>query len=236
MNIFKRIFRIGQAEIHAAVEKMEDPIKMTEQGLRELREDLQEAVEAYAKVKALVIRTENEKNTCLKDADNYADKAVLVLEKAKSGALDIAKAEELAMEALRLKAKRTEDAQSLEAQAAAHQVSLQEMSKNIEVIKSNLAKWEKELKILRARAVVSKATQEVNKQIAHIDSNDTIAMLERMKDKVEYQEALGQAYGAMAAEQSDLSKELDQVVNDQTVVLNDELASLKQKLGINKLE
>ncbi len=52
MNIFKRLFRIGQAEIHAAVDKMEDPIKMTEQGLRELREDLTEATEAYAKVKA----------------------------------------------------------------------------------------------------------------------------------------------------------------------------------------
>ena len=34
MNIFKRIFRIGQAEIHAVVDKMEDPIKMTEQGIR----------------------------------------------------------------------------------------------------------------------------------------------------------------------------------------------------------
>ena len=48
MNIFTRLFRIGQAEIHAAVDKMEDPIKMTEQGLRELRDDLTEATEAYA--------------------------------------------------------------------------------------------------------------------------------------------------------------------------------------------
>ena len=38
MNIFKRIFRIGQAEIHSVVEKMEEPIKMTEQRIREMRE------------------------------------------------------------------------------------------------------------------------------------------------------------------------------------------------------
>ena len=40
MNIFKRLFRISQAEIHAAVDKMEDPVKMTEQGLGDLRQDL----------------------------------------------------------------------------------------------------------------------------------------------------------------------------------------------------
>lgn len=64
MNIFKRIFRIGQAEIHAVVEKMEDPIKMTEQGIREMKDDLEQALEAYAKVKALAIRTKSnfEKN------------------------------------------------------------------------------------------------------------------------------------------------------------------------------
>ena len=59
MNIFKRIFRIGQAEIHSVVEKMEEPIKMTEQGIREMREDLNQALEAYAKVKAMAIRTQN---------------------------------------------------------------------------------------------------------------------------------------------------------------------------------
>ena len=57
MNIFKRIFRIGQAEIHSVVDKMEDPIKMTEQGIREMQDDLELALEAYAKVKALAIRT-----------------------------------------------------------------------------------------------------------------------------------------------------------------------------------
>jgi len=40
------------------VDKMEDPIKMTEQGIREMKEDLEQSLEAYAKVKALAIRTQ----------------------------------------------------------------------------------------------------------------------------------------------------------------------------------
>jgi len=39
MNIFKRLFRIGSAEANSLVDKLEDPIKMTEQGIRELKED-----------------------------------------------------------------------------------------------------------------------------------------------------------------------------------------------------
>jgi phage shock protein A len=30
MNIFKRLFNIGKAEIHSAIDGFEDPIKLTE--------------------------------------------------------------------------------------------------------------------------------------------------------------------------------------------------------------
>lgn len=81
MNIFKRIFRIGQAEIHSVVEKMEEPVKMTEQGIREMREDLNQSLEAYAKVKATAIRTNNLIDTKNKDAKEYEEKAILLLKK-----------------------------------------------------------------------------------------------------------------------------------------------------------
>lgn len=38
-GLFKRIFRVAQAEAHAAVDKLEDPVKMTEQGIRELKQN-----------------------------------------------------------------------------------------------------------------------------------------------------------------------------------------------------
>jgi len=36
-GLFTRILRLGKAEAHSAVDKFEDPIKMTEQGIRELK-------------------------------------------------------------------------------------------------------------------------------------------------------------------------------------------------------
>lgn len=63
MNIFKRLFKIGSAEANSLVDKLEDPIKMTEQGIRDLKEDMSKALQAMAEVKALAIRAKNDAAT-----------------------------------------------------------------------------------------------------------------------------------------------------------------------------
>ncbi len=234
MNLFKRIFRIGQAEIHAAVEKMEDPVKMTEQGLRELREDLAQATEAYARVKALAIRTENEQAVCQKESLQYAEKAVLIMQKAQHGEVDINRAEQLAREALTLRRQYYADAEDLGSQALAHRESSEQLLKNIEILKENLSKWEKELKTLKARVKVSKATQQVNKQLAQLDTNGTIAMLERMKDKVEDQEALSKAYAEIANPGINLKDDLNRLLKDDTLSIEKDLDAIKNKLGMDQ--
>src|SRR5690606_31375238 len=194
MNIFKRIFRIGQAEIHAVVDKMEDPIKMTEQGIREMKEDLEQSLEAYAKVKALAIRTQNNCEKKKEEANEFENKAILLLQKAQKGELSTEKAESLAKEALLLKKQLLIEATELEKQATIHQSSAEELHKNVDILKFNIAKWESELSTLKARVKVSNAAKMVNRQLANIDSNSTISMLERMKEKVEEDEALAKAY------------------------------------------
>jgi phage shock protein A len=232
MNIFKRIFRIGQAEIHAAVDKMEDPIKMTEQGLRELRDDLAEATEAYAKVKALAIRTENDQLQRQQESRSYAEKAILIMQKAQLGQVDLIKAEDLAREALSLHKRYYIESEELGEQANALQQSSREMLRNTEILKENMEKWEKELRTLRARAKVSKATEQVNKQMAQVDSNGIITMLERMKSKVEDQEALAKAYGEIARDRNSKKEELDRLVKDDALSIEKDLQAIKEKLGI----
>ena len=52
-GIFQRLFKTGEAEAHALVDKLEDPIKMSEQAIRDLKKDLQESLKALAEVKAI---------------------------------------------------------------------------------------------------------------------------------------------------------------------------------------
>jgi phage shock protein A len=232
MNIFKRLFRIGQAEIHAAVDKMEDPIKMTEQGLRELRADLAEATEAYAKVKALAIRTENDQLHRREESRSYGEKAILIMQKAQSGQVDLIKAEELAREALSLHRKYHVESEELGVQVTALQASSREMQRNTEILQENMEKWEKELRTLRARMKVSKATEQVNKQLAHVDDNGIISMLERMKSKVEDQEALAKAYGEISRERNTKKDELDSLLKNDSSSIERDLQAIKEKLGI----
>lgn len=230
MNIFKRIFRIGQAEIHAVVDKMEDPIKMTEQGIREMKEDLDQAMEAYAKVKALAIRTRNTADKKYEEAAEYENKAVLLLQKLQKQELEEQTAERLAKEALLLKKTSFAEAEELTNQADVHDESSNEVHKNIEVLKYNISKWETELSTLKARVRVADATKIVNKQLAKIDSNSTISMLERMKEKVEEDEALAKAYGEMAHTNKNVKDEIDQAIGTNNV--DDELNELKKQIGL----
>lgn len=230
MNIFKRIFRIGQAEIHAVVDKMEDPIKMTEQGIREMKEDLDQAMEAYAKVKALAIRTRNAADKKYEEAAEYENKAVLLLQKLQKQELEKQIAERLAKEALLLKKTSFAEAEELTNQADVHDESSNEVHKNIEVLKYNISKWETELGTLKARVRVADATKIVNKQLAKIDSNSTISMLERMKEKVEEDEALAKAYGEMAHTNKNVKDEIDQAIGTNNV--DDELNELKKQIGL----
>ncbi|SEH80704.1 phage shock protein A (PspA) family protein [Paenimyroides aquimaris] len=230
MNIFKRIFRIGQAEIHAVVDKMEDPIKMTEQGIREMKEDLDLAMEAYAKVKALAIRTHNAAGKKREEAADYENKAVLLLQKLQKQELETDQAERLAKEALHLKKQSLLEADELSNQADVHDESANEVHKNIEVLKYNINKWETELTTIKARVRVANATKGVNKQLAKMDANSTISMLERMKEKVEEDEALAKAYGEMAQKQTSVSDEIDQALNENAD--DADLEALKKQLGM----
>ena len=231
MNIFKRLFRIGQAEIHAAIDKMEDPVKMTEQGSRELRNDIAKATEAYAQVKAVAIRAKNDKDNALKEAFNYEQKAILILQKSQNQELEETKAETLAREALSLKRQFAEEAIRLSQQADLHDQSCIEMQTNIMILQENLNKWERELKTIKAKAKVSSATLMVNKQLAQIDSNNTLAMLERMRSKVEDQDALASAYGDIARTRVDAKTAIDNFLNDNSTTIDIELEEIKRNLG-----
>jgi len=232
MNIFKRLLRIGQAEIHSAVDKMEDPIRMTEQGIREMRADLDKALEGLAQIKAMAIRAKNDKVKKQTSAQDYETKAVLLLTKAQKGELDMANAEKLAREALSLKESLLNEVEELRTQQDTHENAAIEIQKNIDILKFNITKWENELKTLRSRIRVSRATKEVNKQMAQIDSNSTISMLERMKEKVEEEEALAQAYGDIARKRTSVDDEINEAIGDDAGKVNQDLDEIKRKLGM----
>ena len=237
MNVFSRLFRIGTAEAHSAIDKLEDPIKMTEQGIRDLKQNLDESLHAFAEVKALAIRSKNDLESNKAKAADYENKAILLLKKAESGAISTEEADRLATEALTKKEECLSFAAQKQKEVEKFDLNITQLDSNIKKLRSQISTYENELRTLKARVKVSKATQNINKQMAQIDSSSTISMLEKMKEKVNQQEALSEAYGEIANESKTLDDEINSALgNQKSVEASESLARLKEKMGLNKSE
>ena len=234
MGVFKRLFKVSEAEAHNLVDKLEDPIKMTEQGIRDLKKDLDKSLQALAEVKAVAIRAKKEMNEHESRAKTYENKAVMLLKKVQSGDISAEEADRLAAEALNKKTESLQAAATSKANYQQLEGQIGQLNNNVGKLKSNIAKYENELKMLKARARVSQATKKLNKSMSNVDSGGTISMLEKMKDKVAQDEALAEAYGEMADSNKSLDDEIDQVLNTPSESASSaELDALKAKLKLN---
>jgi len=233
-NVFKRVFKWGQSEAHSALDRFEDPIKLTEQGIRDLNKDLEASLQSLAEVKALTIRAKREVTEKKEIASDYEKKAMLLLKKGQSGDLDNDESERLATEALNKKEEALKRATSLTKDTQNHEGQVGKLEVNIQHLKEQINKWENEMASLKARAKVSSATKKMNAQMAKVDSGGTVAMLEKMKDKVAEEEALAESYGEIAQIDKSIDNEIDNALKGATPASSDSLADLKSKMGINK--
>lgn len=236
MNMFKRLFRIGEAEANSAIDKLEDPIKLTEQGIRDLKKDLDKSLQALAEVKAMAIRSKNEMESHKNKAKDYENKAMLLLKKAQAGELEADEADRLASEALVKKEESSGQMSRAKEEHDRFEKNIAQLDQNVKKIRSSISQYENELKTLKARVKVSTATKKLNKQMAQIDSSSTVAMLERMKDKVAEEEALAESYGEIAHESKSIDDEIDKALDGSSseVKAADDLAAMKAKLGLDK--
>ncbi|MBW1709819.1 MAG: PspA/IM30 family protein [Deltaproteobacteria bacterium] len=235
MSIFNRLFKVGQAEAHAALDKFENPIKMTEQGIRDLKKDLQNAMTSLAEVKAIALRTRREAENHKKRVADYERKAMMLLQKMQNGELDQAEAERLATEALNAKEQASQEAIKTAQEADRHEQMASQLQVNVNKIKSTITTYENDLVTLKARAKTATATKKINQQIASMDSSGTIAMLEKMKQKVEEDESLAEAYGEMAAIDRSVDDEINVALESggKPVTPSVHLLELKEKMGIS---
>lgn len=233
MSFFSRFFKIGQAHANSVVDMLEDPIKMTEQGIRDLKADLQDALTGLAEVRAIAIRTgKNAEREKLKSS-NYERKAMFLLQKMQNGALAKNEAERLATLALNKKEEHTKLAVRWTHEAEQQNKMADNLKANVSKLRSSISRYEKELVTLKARAKTSAATKKINRRLASIDSSGTIDMLEKMKSRVEEEESLALAYMEIGDTQQNIDDEINAALEQgRTVTDSAGIIELKEKMGI----
>jgi phage shock protein A len=231
-GIFNRLFKLGQSEANTLVDRLEDPIKMTEQGIRDLKNDLVEAMRSLAEIKASTMRLKKDGDEQKAMSLDYERKAMLLLQKGQEGSITPQEAERLATEALARKKECEERSSSLLAEYQSQEHLADKLQTDVTKLKSTIGSYENELTTLKARAKTASSTKKINQQMASMDSSGTIAMLEKMKQKVVEEESLATAYGEMAETPKSVDAEIDKVLHDSNKEATDSLASLKAKMGI----
>jgi phage shock protein A len=234
LNWFKRLFKIGSSEAHAALDKLENPINMIEQGLRDLREDLNKGLHSLAEVKALAIKAENDQKEKNKIAAEYEQKAMLLLQKSQAGNLDSLEADRLASEALMKKQSAMTQIETLHTAANQYKEMAAKIESNNKHLKSKIEGYESELGSLKARVKVAKSTKDFNQKMAGLDANNTLRMLEKMKDKIAQEEALAQSYADIADGNKSVDDQINKALEGSLTnpIVADSLAQLKAKIAL----
>ena len=233
MSIFRRMFKVAQSNAHSAVDQLEDPIKMTEQGIRDLKKNLQAAMVSLAQVKSLAIRLQKESDDSKKRAAEYERKAMLLLRRAEAGEVAADEAERLATSALEKKDDAVQQAGRVGADHETQRRMADQLQAKVEDLKRQIAKYENEVITLRARARTASSMRKINQQLAGADASGTVAMLEKMKHKVQEEESLAEAYDQLADVGGTIDEDIDRALAAPSPSAGaDSLAELKKKMGI----
>ncbi len=232
-SIFQRIFKVAQSEAHSTMDKFEDPIKMSEQGVRDLKKSLQASMVSLAQVKSLAISLQKETDDQKKMAADYERKAMLLLKRMQGGEMEEAEAERLATAALSKKEEALGRATEVSGNQQAQQRMADQLQTKVEELKRQIGKFENEVVTLRARARTASSMRKINQQLSGADASGTVAMLEKMKNKVQEEESLAQAYGELADVGGTVDEDIDKALaSPSSSAASDSLADLKKKMGM----
>lgn len=218
MSIFKRLRDLTLSNVYALIEKAEDPIKLTDQYIRDMQADLEDAEKAVASQIAL------EKKFKLL----YEDQAALV-EKRNEQAHLAAQAQniELARRALEEKKAAEQKMNEYKASYDQNKASADNLRAMLEDMRKQLQEMKNKRETLVARYNAAKAQQEINKAMSGFNADSAASGLKRMEEKMLQMEAQAEAGNVLNARERSLDEEFASLSKDKAV--EDELAALMKQ-------
>jgi phage shock protein A len=192
--LFRRIAKIFEAKTNAAIDRAEDPVAMLEQGLRDLDNHFKTSVEGLIGQKTVGKKLEHQLSNLVSISENYEKKAISILTKVKKNEINKEDGERQALNLLTEKSRYESMAQKIKDQKEKQNSEIEKAEKQIQSLKLLIFNKKNEIQVLKARSKASQSRVSINKQLSKLNTNDTLVMMERMKDKIDENDALADAY------------------------------------------
>ncbi len=218
MSILDRLSRLLRANVNDLISKAEDPSKIIEQTLRDMRDAYNQARTEVAGSMAQQAKLEREANTNRKLAEEYGMKA----EEAMRGGN-----EDLAREALRRKQNHTDLAAGFADQLKISTVSVDQLKTQLRALEAKIDEMEGKQQLLQARHQTAKASETLEKVSGFDKSGSAMSAFEDMERKVAAQEDKANAMHQLR-EEGDVDAQLANMGRGKA--LDDEFEALKRKV------
>lgn len=176
MEILKRFRDIMTSNIHAMLDKAEDPEKMIDQYLRDLNSDLGKVKSETAAIMAAEKRERRELADIQKEIDDMQRYAVKALE---------AGNEDDARKFLQRKAELTEREKGLHTAVEMAAANTQQMRQMHDKLEEDIGELESRRQELKGKAAVAKTQKKMNDFNSSIDgAGNTISAFDKMEQKI----------------------------------------------------
>jgi phage shock protein A len=223
MGIFKRLRDLTMASINDLLDKAEDPVKMLNQFLRDMEEDIQDAEVAVAKQIAVEKKFKQQMEEAEEIVKKREEQAMKALEQGN---------EDLARRALQDKKEHQQRFEEMKQQYGIAKANADQLRNQLQEMKDEFSKMKLKRDTLVARAEAAKAQKQINQAMSGFGTDNAAKGFDRMSQKVLQLEAEAEASKELRSGSRSLDDELNQLSKNDGV--EDELAALKAKLAEKK--
>ncbi len=221
MGILGRLSNVIKSNVNALIDQAEDPAKMLDQTLDDMRTEIAGARKEVVIVVAQVKVLEKKRAQLEADAKAWEDKAVLALEGGD---------EELAKEALKRKQKSLAEAQNADRARADQEAYSDELKRAVDQLEQKMEDVKSRKATLASQLRRSRQAPGVEPgQVGARFASGSLAELERMAGQIDQMEAEIEVHNVLDdPKRAEVERRLADLEGSR---VDDELAALKRKLG-----
>lgn len=221
MSILDRLSRLLRANVNDLISKAEDPAKIIDQALRDMRAAHGEARSEVADAMAQAAKLEREANTNRTLASQYEDKAEQALR---------AENEDLAREALRRAQNYKDLAKGFDEQRTIQQSTIDQLKTQLRALEAKIDEMQSKQSLLAARQKTAQAGATLERVSGFDKAGGAMNAFDDMEQKVAAMEDKNKALSDLRSE-NDIDAQLKDLGRDKD--LDDALAALKAKVRGN---
>jgi phage shock protein A len=225
MGMFARLSRLLKANINDLISRAEDPEKILNQLILDMKENLIEAKKqvavAIADEKKLKKQLDNELNL----AREWEKKAMMAV---RAGRDDLAK------EALKRKSEHDEMATAFQGQWEAQRAGADQLRDALRRLNAKIEEAKRKKNLLIARQKRAEATKAIHATMGRLNDTSAFSAFERMEEKIDKIEADAEATKELAEDMTGDSLASEFAELEDKAVTDDALSALKAKMGMGQ--